>query len=81
VGTETRLSLESHVAVFADQGSVVWHMGDHVGQQESADLAFVLAGSPATLRVVGLGSSSLANMFFDNVVLGMSQTCGRVHRG
>jgi hypothetical protein len=77
---ETRLSLKSHAADLADQGSVVWHMGDHVGQQESADLAFVLTGSPMTLGVVGLGSSSLSHMFFDDVVLEMSQTCGGAHR-
>jgi hypothetical protein len=62
----------------ADQGSVVWYMGDHVRQQESADLAFVDAGSPTTLRVVGLGSSSFANMCFDDVVLDISQICGEV---
>jgi hypothetical protein len=53
-------------------------MGDHVRQQESADLAFVDAGSPTTLRVVGLGSSSFANMCFDDVVLDISQICGEV---
>jgi hypothetical protein len=53
-------------------------MSDHVRQQESADLVFVVAGSPTTLGVVGLDSSSLTHMFFDDVVLEMRQIHGEV---
>jgi hypothetical protein len=56
-------------------------MGDHVGQQESTDLAFVLADSPATLWVMGLGSSSLADVLFSYVLLQFSQTCVWIKRG
>ena len=52
-----------------------------MGDEVTTNLAFVVAGPPATLWVVMLRVSGFGDVFLDDVVLCNGQICSRVYRG